>query len=58
MALTESLPARGAWIEIVKPVFTRTAFQSLPARGAWIEIAPLQYLSELKHVAPRKGSVD
>ena len=33
-----SLPARGAWIEIVALYRQRAERQSLPARGAWIEI--------------------
>ena len=35
----ESLPARGAWIEITNSKdAVKRAFTSLPARGAWIEI--------------------
>ena len=34
----ESLPARGAWIEIYNLQYARGAERSLPARGAWIEI--------------------
>ena len=34
-----SLPARGAWIEIVLQIFDALVNgRSLPARGAWIEI--------------------
>ena len=34
-----SLPARGAWIEILKPAyFISGASSSFPARGAWIEM--------------------
>ena len=34
-----SLPARGAWIEIIKAEIPRPSDdKSLPARGAWIEI--------------------
>ena len=33
-----SLPARGAWIEIVYVNNKRYKNESLPARGAWIEI--------------------
>ena len=36
--LTKSLPARGAWIEIIKNAVTEFSMMSLPARGAWIEI--------------------
>ena len=35
-----SLPARGAWIEIVVIIAAAAANSSLPARGAWIEILP------------------
>ena len=34
----ESLPARGAWIEIDGLCRGHGCPQSLPARGAWIEI--------------------
>ena len=34
----ESLPARGAWIEIQMTFRHYLTNQSLPARGAWIEI--------------------
>ena len=35
----ESLPARGAWIEINSQHVYGKAAESLPARGAWIEIS-------------------
>ena len=36
----ESLPVRGAWIEIgLKKAVERDEAVSLPVRGAWIEIA-------------------
>ena len=38
----QSLPARGAWIEIFLSHNSRSNFRSLPARGAWIEIDNLQ----------------
>ena len=34
----ESLPSRGAWIEIGTSKYNRGKRQSLPSRGAWIEI--------------------
>ncbi len=34
----ESLPTRGAWIEIRPALFGWIAQRSLPTRGAWIEI--------------------
>ena len=33
-----SLPARGAWIEIIASAIALASNSSLPARGAWIEI--------------------
>ena len=54
-----SLPARGAWIEIVRERRTcSTNFRSLPARGAWIEILICVMSLRVCSVAPRKGSVD
>ena len=36
----ESLPSRGAWIEmLLAPASSAWAVTSLPSRGAWIEIA-------------------
>jgi len=34
----ESLPSRGAWIEIISLMILFTNHSSLPSRGAWIEI--------------------
>ena len=34
----QSLPVRGAWIEIVIPTIKPRICPSLPVRGAWIEI--------------------
>ena len=35
----QSLPARGAWVEMSSPAnLLHKAAQSLPARGAWVEI--------------------
>ena len=36
---TESLPVRGAWIEIRRTSRKRCGKPSLPVRGAWIEIS-------------------
>ena len=36
--LQESLPVRGAWIEIALCECNPVLYQSLPVRGAWIEI--------------------
>ena len=56
----ESLPARGAWIEIVEiPPSSCVIVESLPARGAWIEIVLfVQFVKRHFKVAPRTGSVD
>ena len=35
----ESRPARGGWIEIGVPQWTRLHSRSRPARGGWIEIS-------------------
>ena len=57
-AKTESLPARGAWIEMIMSEVTGEQATSLPARGAWIEMAPVSYTHPSVYVAPREGSVD
>ena len=57
--LRQSLPSRGAWIEIIKK--RNTAVQrvwSLPSRGAWIEMPPDTPGSTFPPVAPLTGSVD
>ena len=36
---SQSLPVRGAWIEMAFLRFVSTAFASLPVRGAWIEMS-------------------
>ena len=54
----QSLPARGAWIEISVGAHVVTTSQSLPARGAWIEMNTSHEQSANDTVAPRKGSVD
>ena len=35
-----SRPARDAWVEILRSLFTRLAKPSRPARDAWVEISP------------------
>ena len=54
----QSLPVRGAWIEIAVCVHTGHKVMSLPVRGAWIEILMGLPLSAIERVAPRAGSVD
>ena len=53
----ESLPTRGAWVEIVMLCIKRITSASLPTRGAWVEI--LLALSSIngEKVAPHAGSV-
>ena len=55
---SESLPARGAWIEISVDTPAALAVGSLPARGAWIEIDYVAVFDFDDEVAPRTGSVD
>ena len=54
----ESLPARGAWIEIPKIGGMCKMKKSLPARGAWIEITTGTMTARETTVAPRTGSMD
>ena len=54
----ESLPLRGAWIEIVMVFCLCYPWVSLPLRGAWIEIVELIQQAENLEVAPPAGSVD
>ena len=54
----ESLPVRGAWIEIGARPVSGSRKQSLPVRGAWIEIVAAAEVGYLEKVAPRAGSVD
>ena len=58
--MAESLPARGAWIEISSRYrVVPASAPSLPARGAWIEIsADMDAVNIWAAVAPRTGSVD
>ena len=56
-ALMESLPVRGAWVEIIYMRRTKTQIESLPVRGAWVEIiAGTDGVYDIT-VAPRAGSV-
>ena len=54
----ESLPSRGAWIEIWRSTGSTSANRSLPSRGAWIEITTNCCGATGTHVAPLAGSVD
>ena len=53
----QSLPVRGAWVEITDTVSPRYGYMSLPVRGAWVEIARLMRSFRFTTVAPRAGSV-
>jgi len=53
-----SLPAWGAWIEIMMIRKIKCIKMSLPAWGAWIEIRTLNLQILPDYVAPRVGSVD
>ena len=52
MRPSQSLPVRGAWIEIIHNARYITHFKSLPVRGAWIEIAGRRPLLDLE---PRRS---
>ena len=54
----ESLPVRGAWIEMFRQRDGDGSDLSLPVRGAWIEIGTVAGGLNLFPVAPRAGSVD
>ncbi len=53
---SESLPSRGAWIEISRFFVIDNLTQSLPSRGAWIEIFNLSALSDLALSLPSRGA--
>ena len=55
----QSLPVRGAWIEI-SPALCKhfEVRRSLPVRGAWIEMLTPINVRCGNYVAPRAGSVD
>ena len=52
----ESLPTRGAWIEITLDIGLGSPAMSLPTRGAWIEIR--RYYFERKQILslPTRGA--
>ena len=54
----ESLPVRGAWIEMIRWRSCAGRKSSLPVRGAWIEITTARVGASRTRVAPRAGSVD
>ncbi len=57
--MIESLPSRGAWIEILYyNLIINKILMSLPSRGAWIEILTSAMVGGNFKVAPFTGSVD
>ena len=50
-ALLQSLPVRGAWIEIVLWLSNISVPKSLPVRGAWIEMG--EYIQQETDVISR-----
>ena len=54
----ESLPSRGAWIEMLSSLSHLQTTLSLPSRGAWIEIVIIDKFPDIMKVAPLAGSVD
>ena len=58
MTPLESLPSRGAWIEMHAIRQVNRALKSLPSRGAWIEIGCPGCSASRRPVAPLAGSVD
>ena len=54
----QSLPVRGAWIEISSGAGSGGLRGSLPVRGAWIEMVSILFSVYEPGVAPRAGSVD
>ena len=52
----QSLPARGAWIEINSLKFLSLLQQSLPARGAWIEITIEEIATKWIKSLPARGA--
>ena len=54
---TESLPSRGAWIEIyLIPSASPSGALSLPSRGAWIEIEVAVTMNTIKPSLPSRGA--
>ena len=53
----ESLPVRGAWVEIPGAGRSHCPSRSLPVRGAWVEMQYVDLTSDAIMVAPRAGSV-
>ena len=54
----QSLPLRGAWIEIMSKQDQYIIAESLPLRGEWIEISLTSKMLIAIGVAPLAGGVD
>ena len=54
----QSLPSRGAWIEMQRAGLAGGVNGSLPSRGAWIEMNVVLAFLHFAFVAPLTGSVD
>ena len=52
----ESLPTRGAWIEILCSRCFPLCVSSLPTRGAWIEISDIYYRGSRLQSLPTRGA--
>ena len=49
-------PRKGAWIEILRKLFTKISQESRPRKGAWIEIICVAEITESGSRRPRKGA--
>ena len=56
IVVTESLPVRGAWIEIIIFAQGESGVSSLPVRGAWIEMQRLSKKSLRMWSLPVRGA--
>ena len=54
--ILESLPVRGAWVEIFAPPSGRFRTGSLPVRGAWVEICVCGGISYTLLSLPVRGA--
>ena len=52
----ESLPVRGAWIEISPSAYNYAYIPSLPVRGAWIEISSWRAMWNMLMSLPVRGA--
>ena len=52
----ESLPVRGAWVEIIRRGTRLPPMKSLPVRGAWVEMSSPHASSSIKPSLPVRGA--